>query len=107
MRNYNKKHILREKFIEVLNDLNKKGTCISLDEVCSTIKKNKNFKDYSYSITFDDGYYNNFKIAAPILKRRKLSATFYITTSFIDNNEMSWIDKIEHMIEKFDLMQQA
>ena len=28
------------------------------------------------------------------------NATFYITTSFIDKNEMSWIDKIEHMIEK-------
>ena len=84
----------------MLNDLNKKGNCISLDQVFDTIKNKRNFKDYSYSITFDDGFYNNFKIAAPILKKRKLYATFYLTTSFIEKNETSWIDKIEHMIEK-------
>ncbi len=99
IRNYTKKHLLIKEFVEVLDDLNKKGTCISLDEVYSTLIKKKDFKDYSYSITFDDGFYNNFKIAAPILKKKKLSATFYLTTSFISENEMSWIDKIEHMIE--------
>lgn len=99
VRNYTKKHLLKKKFIEILNDLNKKGNCVSLDDVYLKIKENKDFQDYSYSLTFDDGFYNNFKIAAPILKKRKLSATFYITTSFIQQNEMSWIDKIEHMIE--------
>lgn len=100
IRNYTKKHLLKKEFIKVLNDLNKKGHCMSLDQVCDTIKNKRNFKDYSYSITFDDGFYNNYKIAAPILKKRKLYATFYLTTSFIEKNETSWIDKIEHMIEK-------
>ena len=71
-----------------------------MNEVYSTIKNNRDFKNYSYSITFDDGFYNNYKIAAPILKKRKLDATFYLTTSFIDKKEMYEIDKIEHMIEK-------
>ncbi len=100
VRNYTKKHLLKKEFIKVLNDLDKKGNCISLEQVYNTIKNKKNFRDYSYSITFDDGFYNNYKIVAPILKKRKLHATFYITTSFIDKNETSWIDKIEHMIEK-------
>tara|TARA_B110000114_G_C14984800_1_gene354046 strand:+ start:17 stop:928 length:912 start_codon:yes stop_codon:yes gene_type:complete len=103
IRNYTKKHLLKKEFIQVLNDLNKKGNCMSLDQVCDTIKNKRNFKDYSYSITFDDGFYNNYKIAAPILKKRKLYATFYLTTSFIDKNETSWIDKIEHMIEKLKI----
>ncbi len=100
IRNYTKKHLLKEDFIKVLNDLETKGRCISLDEVYLTMKKKKKFKDFSYCITFDDGFYNNFKIAAPILKKKKLFATFYITTNFIDKNEMSWIDKIEQMVEK-------
>tara|TARA_B100001093_G_scaffold124958_1_gene117609 strand:- start:1065 stop:1973 length:909 start_codon:yes stop_codon:yes gene_type:complete len=100
IRNYTKKHLLTKEFKKVLDDLSKKGNCMSLDQVYDTIKNKKNFKDFSYSITFDDGFYNNYKIAAPILKKRKLFATFYLTTSFIDKNEMSWIDKIEHMIEK-------
>ena len=100
IRNYSKKHLLKKEFIKVLNDLNKKGNCISLDQVQNNIENKIDFKDYSYSITFDDGFYNNYKIAAPILKKRKLHATFYLTTSFIEKNETSWIDKIEHMIEK-------
>ena len=93
IRNYTKKHLLKKEFIKVLNDLNKKGHCMSLDQVCDTIKNKRNFKDYSYSITFDDGFYNNYKIAAPILKKRKLYTTFYLTTSFIEKNEKSLIDK--------------
>ena len=100
IRNYTKKHLLKKEFIKVLHDLSKKGNCISLDQVRYNIENKINFKDYSYSITFDDGFYNNYKIAAPILKKKKLYATFYLTTSFIEKNETSWIDKIEHMIEK-------
>ena len=100
IRNYTKKHLHTDEFIKVLDDLkNNNGVCISLDEVLDKIEKKKKFENYSYSLTFDDGFYNNYKIAAPILKNRKLSATFYLTTKFIDKNEMSWIDKIEHMVE--------
>ena len=98
VRNYTKKHLLKNEFKKVLNDLKKKGNCISLDEVYSKICNSTEFDDYSYSITFDDGFFNNYKYAIPILKKRKLYATFYITTSFIDKNEMSLIDKIENMI---------
>jgi len=35
------------------------------------------------SITFDDGYLDNFEVAAPILRRLQLPATFFITSGFI------------------------
>jgi peptidoglycan/xylan/chitin deacetylase (PgdA/CDA1 family) len=35
------------------------------------------------SITFDDGYLDNFEVAAPILTGLHLPATFFVTTGFI------------------------
>ncbi len=40
------------------------------------------------SITFDDGYRDNFEIAAPILRAHGLPATFFITTGFIGSSKV-------------------
>jgi peptidoglycan/xylan/chitin deacetylase (PgdA/CDA1 family) len=45
------------------------------------------------SITFDDGYRDNFDNAAPILERLGLPATFFITTGFIGTDEVAWWDR--------------
>jgi len=45
------------------------------------------------SITFDDGYADNEEIAAPILCQLGLSATFFISTGFLDVGCM-WNDRV-------------
>ena len=39
-------------------------------------------------ITFDDGYADNLTIAAPILARLRLNATFFVATGFLDGGRM-------------------
>ncbi len=47
------------------------------------------------SITFDDGYLDNFAVAAPILKRMNLPATFFITTGFIESKRVPpWDERL-------------
>jgi peptidoglycan/xylan/chitin deacetylase (PgdA/CDA1 family) len=42
-------------------------------------------------ITFDDGYANNARIAFPALAERKVPATIYLATGFLDGREL-WFD---------------
>ena len=50
------------------------------------------------SITFDDGYGDNARLAAPILKSHGLPATVFVATGFIDNVRMMWNDIIVETI---------
>ena len=45
------------------------------------------------SITFDDGYADNFHVAMPILRHHGLKATFFIATGFLDGGRM-WNDTV-------------
>lgn len=45
------------------------------------------------AITFDDGYRDNYEVAAPILKRWNLPATFFVTTKFIGTDIVPFWDK--------------
>ena len=45
------------------------------------------------AITFDDGYADNYEVAAPALLKQGLSATFFIATGFLDG-ECMWNDVV-------------
>ena len=98
--NYTNKHISERKFIKILKKLSIKGKCISIDEAYNRIKFKKKFDDYSFVITFDDGFYNNFSVALPILKNFNFPAVFYLTYNFINYGLSSWTDQIEYIVEK-------
>lgn len=45
------------------------------------------------SITFDDGYRDNYEIAAPIMERYGLTATIFIVSGFIGTDAVAWWDR--------------
>jgi peptidoglycan/xylan/chitin deacetylase (PgdA/CDA1 family) len=49
-------------------------------------------------LTFDDGYRDNFELAYPLLRRHGLSATFFLTTGFLDSPFVPWWDEISWMV---------
>lgn len=53
------------------------------------------------AITFDDGYADNHDVALPILRRRGVTATFFVATGFLDGGRM-WNDTIIEAVRRFD-----
>ena len=103
VRNYTRKHIELEWFARCIQRLNSEGTCLTMDQVLHHCKSNDATPPKAFAITFDDGFENNLSIAAPVLYAEKVPATIYITTSFVENNSMSWIDRIEQAVEETKL----
>lgn len=57
-----------------------------------------NINTPSVVITFDDGYFDNYKNALPILEKYKLPATIFISTGQIGSNREFWWDDLERII---------
>lgn len=69
---------------------------VSLDEACRIQSSGCGKKKFA-CITFDDGYADNFTVAYPILKRRGIPFTIYVTTSFIQRSAPLWWYWIEEL----------
>lgn len=100
VRNYMRKHIDRERFLDILCALKDAGTPLTMDDVVSLLQARQPLPPRGFVITFDDGFRNNLTVAAPALDELEIPATFYATTNFIDQNAMSWIDRIEWCLEQ-------
>src|SRR4051812_24418595 len=99
IRNYTYKHIDASRFTEILKDLSAHGKAVSMPEIVAAHRSGRSLPAGAFSITFDDGFENNYSVAAPILEDMKIPAMFYVTTGFVEVNACSWIDMIEYAVE--------
>ncbi len=89
-----------ERFEEIIDHLSTLGYhFISLEELYSGLKQ-ENLNSRIAVITFDDGYVDNFTYAYPILKKRRIPFTIYVTTSFPDGNAVLWWYLLEDLLNR-------
>jgi len=73
---------------------------VSLDEIGAHILSGEPFDQPVATITFDDGYYDNFEHAFPILKRKGIPAAVFVVTDLIGRPFWQVHDKLYHLIAK-------
>jgi peptidoglycan/xylan/chitin deacetylase (PgdA/CDA1 family) len=71
---------------------------VPLDEAVARLRRG-DLPARALAITFDDGYADNQQIAAPILRRLGLPATFFIATGFLGGENM-WNDRVIEAIRR-------
>ena len=73
-------------FDRQLTYLNNFGEFISLSDAVRLLKSGAPVDGQYFCITFDDGFKNNFTNALPILFEKKIPATFFVVTDFLDRS---------------------
>ena len=69
------------------------GDIVSLDEIMNTHDNDRPM----FCLTFDDGWYDNYDYAFPILKKHDVPATIFVVTDAINSGQLFWV---ETLIEK-------
>jgi peptidoglycan/xylan/chitin deacetylase (PgdA/CDA1 family) len=64
---------------------------VSLHELLNRLERGEPVS-HLLALTFDDGYWDNSEVAAPILAARGLPATFFISSDFIATDRIPWWD---------------
>jgi peptidoglycan/xylan/chitin deacetylase (PgdA/CDA1 family) len=64
---------------------------VSQKQLFKALFQNEKLPEKAVMITFDDGYADNYSVAAPVLEKYGYPATFYIVTGSVGSAEyMSW-----------------
>lgn len=81
-------------FAEHLEFLHRHRQVISMSDLVESVAAGREPDPRSVCITFDDGYADNFTVAAPLLERHRMPATLYLLTGYTDRCENQWADTL-------------
>jgi peptidoglycan/xylan/chitin deacetylase (PgdA/CDA1 family) len=71
---------------------------LPLSEAIERLQK-KSLPRRAACVTFDDGYRDNYTVAAPVLRRYGLPATIFVSTGFLDGGRM-WNDSVIEAVRR-------
>jgi peptidoglycan/xylan/chitin deacetylase (PgdA/CDA1 family) len=80
--------------------LSKYRRVVPLSRVVDRIKAGESMPAGTVCLTFDDGYLDNLRIAAPILEKFGLPATLYLATGYVNRVESQWADVLHQVMER-------
>ncbi len=71
---------------------------IALSAAVDAIDKKQALPARSVVITFDDGHFDNYAHAFPVLRELAVPATIFLSTQYIDGTEPFWFDRISTLL---------
>ena len=87
-------------FIEQLDYLTEHYRIVPLLELAGYLTSGSPIPPGLAVITIDDGYRDCYEIAFPILRERKIPATAFVVTDFVDQATWLWTDKVRYLTSR-------
>lgn len=88
-------------FSEHLSFLTRHFEVVPLSLVVRARKGETTLPKRALAITFDDGYQHNLLLAAPVLKRFHVPATFFVSTGLVGTSRWMWAYELEEQFLRF------
>lgn len=73
--------------------------CRPLADTMAVLEGNRDLDRPLLSFTFDDGYWDNYEYAGPLLKKYNVRATFFLVSSLVGSTEGPWYDRLARALE--------
>lgn len=91
-----------EAFVAMTDALREEGIeIVSLDEALARLADSRGSRPF-VSLTFDDGYRDNYDHLWPIVREREIPVTIYVTPGFIDRTAPMWWYGLDAIIARHD-----
>lgn len=90
----------QEAFDAQLQTLKQYFNIVTTEELRAHVSGEEKLPPNSAMITFDDGYLDNLRVAAPVLTKNDCRAVFFIATSFIEERRIYWWDRIAYLLNR-------
>jgi peptidoglycan/xylan/chitin deacetylase (PgdA/CDA1 family) len=81
-------------FSAQLNYLSRHFQIVSLESAVRMIQRGEALPENAAALTFDDGFRDNYEIAFPMLRERRLPATFFVAAEPVSRRRSLWNYKL-------------
>ena len=86
-------------FEEQMDYFSRNYEIFSLAKLSQYVKMGKRLPEKVVTITFDDGYMDNYYYAYPILNKYHIPATIFLTTGHMEQDKPFWWDRVGFIIQ--------
>lgn len=86
-------------FAEQLDYLTAHYTVVPLSHLAEQVASGQPLPPGLAAVTIDDGYWDSYEIAFPLLRQRGIPATVFAVTEFVDRQTWLWTDQARYLAD--------